>query len=309
MGKDTGIQWCDSTVSPTTGCDGCELFVPGKGGPCYAGALHEGRLAKSLPALYAPAFTEVRLAPGRMKQAAGWGDLRGVERPGKPWIPPATPRLIFVEDMGDLFSKAVPFEYVRDEVFGTATSPKGARHVYQILTKQPRRMAEFARWLAADCGCDWPENVWAGTSVTSRKTLKRVDYLTEVPAAVRFLSLEPLWERVDLLELHGDGVPTFPDVQWVIAGGESHQGEHRARRFDLAWARSLRDQCKEANVPYFLKQLGSDPTDGPLYPGESKLRAVSLRDSHGGDWGEWPEDLKVREFPAAPGPARPGRMF
>jgi hypothetical protein len=70
MGKGTDIQWCDDTVNPTTGCSGCELWVPGKGGPCYAGNQHERRLAKALPGLYDPVFTNVRLAPGRTAEAA-----------------------------------------------------------------------------------------------------------------------------------------------------------------------------------------------------------------------------------------------
>jgi protein gp37 len=243
MGKDTGIQWSDGTINPTTGCDGCELWVEGKGGPCYAGNHHETRLARALPALYAPTFTEVRLAPGRMAPAAGCSDLTGASRPDRPWLD-GMPRMIFVSDMSDALSKDVPFEYLYGEVVLNVMGGRGRRHLWLWLTKLPRRMAEFARWLA-DREIDWPENLWAGTSITSEKVVKRVGFLREVPAKVRFLSVEPMWSPIDLSgRLDG--------ISWLICGGESKQKGHACHRFDLSWARSLRDQCRAARVPYFL---------------------------------------------------------
>jgi len=289
MGNYSNIQWCDSTVNGTTGCDGCELWP----GPCYAGYLHTTRLALSLPALYARDFTEVRLAPGRMVKAAGWADMRGRARPTKPWIPPETPRLIFVGDMGDLFSKAVPFDYVYKEVIVNARSAKGSRHNWLLLTKYPRRMAEFADLLISQ-NDPWPENVWAGTSVTRAKTLSRLDHLKRVPARIRYVSVEPMLENIDL-------TPYLRWLSWAILGGESDQSPHKARPFDLACARSIRDQCKTAGVPFFLKQLGSRPYDSNIKMHarnqERVTNEVSLRDSHGGDMTEWPEDLRVREMP------------
>jgi protein gp37 len=310
MGQVTDIGWCDSTVNPTTGCDGCELWHVRDKGPCYAGVLHEGRLAKSLPKLYAPSFTEVRLAPGRMAKAAAWSDLTGKARPDKPWLD-GMPRTIFVGDMGDIFSKAVPFGFIYDEIISAAVSEKGRRHIWMLLTKQPSRMAAFAEWL----GGDWPENVWAGTSITRQKTLRsRLPHIQRVPAAVRFLSIEPLLSAVDLLDTGSDDVATFDvwrrrDIDWVIVGGESGP---KARPCDITWIRSIVVQCKAAGVPAFVKQLGSKSC---WHDDEKKLVSGKLIDIHaiafggwrtvpgpkdrkGGDPSEWPEDIRVREMPA-----------
>jgi protein gp37 len=199
VGQVTEISWCDSTVNPTSGCDGCELWVPGKKGPCYAGNLHEKRLAKSLPQLYAPDFTEVRLIPGRMAKAARWSDLTGTNRPDKPWFG-GGPRVIFIGDMGDTLSKAVPFQFLRTEIIDVVDSPAGRRHVWMWLTKQAARLAEFSAWLLAqDIG--WPDNLWPGTSVTRQATLGRAEHLERVGNGdtTRFLSCEPLREELSLL--------------------------------------------------------------------------------------------------------------
>jgi protein gp37 len=205
MGSKTNIEWCDSTVNPTTGCDGCELWA-GDVRACYAGNLHESRLALTLPQLYAENFTDVRLAPGRMAAAAGWSDLRGKSRHGKPALD-GLPRMIFVGDMGDIFSKDVPFEYLRDEVMAAATSSKGQRHVWLWLTKQSQRMVAFAEWLDRE-GDLWPENVWTGVSVTAQVSLSRVSNLLRVPRAERlFVSAEPLLGPVDLDSVWPGGMP------------------------------------------------------------------------------------------------------
>jgi protein gp37 len=299
MGSHTHIGWCDSTVNPTTGCDGCELFIPGKGGPCYAGKLHEGRLAHSLPVLYAPKFTEVRLAPGRMVQAAAWSDLAGKARPDKPWLD-GMPRTIFVGDMGDIFSNAIPFEYLKTELIDVATSPKGRRHIWMILTKRGAGMASFAAWLL-ERGIGWPTNIWAGVSITNRSSLARVRGLLCTPAKVRFLSVEPLWEDVEFGQW-------FDDLSWIIVGGQSGSDSHV---FDVAWARKIIAKCVTWGVPCYLKQIGarpieSEPDDGPEWPvplvyGNRGFIEPVLRDSHGADWDEWPSDLRVRQMPTPAG--------
>jgi protein gp37 len=344
MGEHTDIQWCDSTVNPTTGCDGCELWKPGRGGPCYAGNFHEKRLARSFPNLYSPSFTDVRLAPGRMAKAAAWPDLRGRPRPDKPWIPPSMPRLIFVGDMGDVFSKAVPFDYLESELVGAATSAKGRRHIWMVLTKQARRAAEFHHWLL-DRGTCWPENVRVGTSVTGRRSISRVGQLMRIRAML-FVSAEPLVEDVadDLAAYLRRGGTTEDDrgvlyntPTQVIIGGESFQNGHEARPFGLDWARRLIAACRDHGAAPFVKQLGSTPMEGmalcgdcghPRAAHQAKLPApcthgrtdpwaapgtpaygcgclgfvrskgrIDLRDHHGGDWSEWPEDLRVRQMP------------
>lgn len=307
MSAKTLIHWADTTANPTTGCDGCELW--GKANRhCYAGRLHEGRLAKTLPTLYAADFHEVRLAPGRMAKAAALSDLRGTARPDKPWLD-GMPRMIFPGDMADIFSKDVPFTYLKEELIDVATSSKGIRHIYMALTKRPSRMVEFAQWLH-NWGWEWPANVWAGASVTTQKTVdNRIPHLLRVPDAVRFLSVEPMLGPIDLTPWLGWSgermtaawpmVWVAPRVDLVIFGGESGPD---ARPCDLAWIRDGVRQCKAAGVSAFVKQLGANPVDTtPPPPGSSSTndfdRRIRLRDSHGGDWSEWPEDLRVREMP------------
>lgn len=312
MAKMTEIQWCDSTVNSTTGCDGCELWARVVGGPCYAGNYHQGRMAKALPDLYAADFTEVRLAPGRMAKAAGWSDLTGTDRPGKPWLN-GLPRIIFVGDMGDLFSKAVPFEYIRDEVLAAAASAKGRRHIWMWLTKQPKRLVQFYRWLS-DLGYAWPGNIWTGTSITSKATVGRIRDLLPMPG-IRFISAEPLVEEIgcpDALFAYQDigSTPHYKrlgpiegcePIDLVIVGGESDQAPHKARPFDVQWARTLIKVTRDTPIKVFVKQLGSRPCDSARRisidsPGSHAVE-LDLRDHHGGNMAEWPAELRVREFP------------
>lgn len=310
MGLTTDIQWCDSTINPTSGCDGCELKAPGKPGTCYAVPIHVNRLARTMPDKYAADFHEVHEIPGRMNQISKWSDLRGKDRPDKPWLN-GMPRTIFVGDLGDLFSRDVTFEFIRDEL--VAIAGRGGRHIQMWLTKQPQRMHEFSQWLEEQ-SISWPDNIWAGVSATTQKTADlRIPQLLQVPAKVRFLSMEPQLEEIDLKRFlgfqHEDEIGVRNDDQslpmemglpfhdpwvrgpdWVIQGGESGP---KARPFNLAWARKTRDQCKEAGVAYFLKQLGSKACDS-FYLTDQRLY---LKDSHGGDMSEWPEDLRVREIP------------
>jgi protein gp37 len=323
VGKGTNIEWCDDTLSVSSGCgEGCELWIKGKGGPCYAGHIHETRLAKTLPELYAPTFDEVRLIPGRMAKAMTWSDLRGKDRPDKPWLN-GMPRLIFVNDLGDLFSEAVPFDYIRDEVIQMARSSKGSRHVLMLLTKQPQVAYDFDQWLIGQ-GIAWPENVWIGTSVTRKATVKRIDWIRKIRAAVRFVSVEPMLEQIDLTrELGG--------IHQVIIGGESKQGGFDVRSCAVEWIWDLIVQCCENDTKCFVKQFGSAPT-ARYYSKDEEIRewaraccrrvlidrgggrffehftmdgqpppdamiGVGLRDSHGGNWDEWPEHFRVRQLP------------
>ncbi|MFE8599855.1 DUF5131 family protein [Archangium violaceum] len=276
MSKSTNIQWCDSTVNPTMGCDGCELWGPGRR-TCYAGQLHKRHGGRSSG--YAPVFEQVTRFPGRMADAARWPELAGCPRHDKPWLD-SSPRFIFVSDMSDALSKGVSFEFLDTEIIAAVTSTEGQRHRWLWLTKRPHRMAEFSQWLAG-LGQPWPENLWAGTSITTAATCGRVTDLLKVGAnsTVRFLSVEPQVEPISLANW-------LPGLDWVIQGGESGL---EARSFDLDWARSLMSECERAGVPYFLKQLGACPVDGG--------RRRKLRDRHGGEWGEWPAELRLREVP------------
>jgi protein gp37 len=222
-----------------------------------------------------------------MNQAAGWPSLAGRQRADKPWLD-RLPRLVFVSDMSDSMSLTVPFEYLRDEIILNVRSERGKSHQWLWLTKRPDRMARFCRALA-DQGIEWPDNLWAGTSITSQATSSRIRHLLEVGSerTIRFLSVEPQVEAVDLS-------PRLPEIDWVIQGGESGRG---ARPFNLAWALSLIEDCDRLGVPYFLKQLGSNVV-------ESGKRLVFC-DGHAGDWTEWPADLRVRRMPLIPEPVEP----
>lgn len=303
MGQHTPIEWADSTINPVMGCDGCELSSKGstdevedgaRRGHCYAESLHVIRAGR--PG-YANDFFKPKQFAGRMAAAARMSDLTGKKREGKPWLD-GKPRHVFISDMGDALSVSVSFEFLRDEIITAVTSEKGRRHVWLWLTKRPRRMAEFSRWLAAQ-GIAWPANLWAGTSVTSKATIGRVAQIREVPAALRFLSLEPLLDDLGVLNLDGIG--------WSIAGGESGPG---ARPCDIAWLRSIVEQCKTARVPVFVKQAGAcvvwngGSIPGQHWPAGMKHEDIGgrwrahLRDRKGGALDELPEDLRVRELPA-----------
>ena len=276
MSAKTKIQWCDSTINPTMGCDGCEIWSS-QIKTCYAGILHT-RFGGVTPG-YSPSFEKITLFPGRMAEAAGWSDLSGKTRKDKPWLD-GMPRLTFVSDMSDALSKIVTFEYLRDEVITNITTDAGRRHDWLWLTKRPERMATFSSWLNG-LGTPWPENLWAGTSVTTQVTTSRIDSLLKVgdEQTVRFLSVEPQIERIDLQAW-------LPKIDWVIQGGESGR---RGRPFDLAWADDLIDQCRKHSVPLFIKQLGSVVTH--------RRERIAFQDGHGSDWTVWPKRLRVRQMP------------
>jgi protein gp37 len=147
-----------------------------------------------------------------------------------------SPRVIFVNSMSDLFHKDVPLDFIK-RVFATMkTTPQ---HTYQILTKRSDRLREVAAEL------HWPVNVWMGVSVEDARVLHRIDDLRFVPAAVRFLSCEPLIGPLEKLNLSG--------IQWVIVGGESGPN---SRKMEAEWVRSIKRQCRTANVAFFFKQWG-----------------------------------------------------
>jgi protein gp37 len=313
MSKDTPIEWCDSTVNPVMGCDGCELW-DNTVKSCYAGQLHEMRGGQKG---YAPTFKEVTMFPGRMAATLKWKDLTGTDRPDKPWLN-RMPRLIFVSDMSDALSHTVSFDYLKQEIIDVV---KGSPHQYLWLTKRPKRMADFADWLGG-----WPKNLWAGTSVTDQKTAdQRVPQLLQVPALVRFLSVEPMLEKIDLKltkpvpvidDKYGDQheyVEVNRGIRLVIVGGESGD---ESRPCQVEWIRDVIMQGQETQAKVFIKQLGKIPISwGCTKPGQhwpvSDIRpAMSefefggnvlwrhhLHSKKGGDITEWPKDLRIREFP------------
>ena len=144
--------------------------------------------------------------------------------------------LVFVNSMSDLFHARVPLAFVRDVFDVIRDTPQ---HTYQVLTKRASRLSRVAEQL------DWPANLWMGVSVEDTAAVERIEDLRGTPAAVKFLSCEPLIEDLGQLDLS--------QIDWVIVGGESGL---RARPMDARWAESIRDQCAAAGVPFFFKQWG-----------------------------------------------------
>ena len=214
-----------------------------------------------------------------METAACWSDLTGTQRHDKPWLN-GLPRLIFVSDMSDALSSVVPFEFLEQEIIANVMSKKGQRHCWLWLTKRPDRMVKFSAFLQKK-GIAWPINLWAGTSVTTQGTTRRITDLLKVgnDQTIRFLSIEPQWERIDITHW-------LPRLDWVIQGGESGPG---ANPFHSEWVIDLLRQCKRRRVPYFLKQLGTIV--------HRKGEQIRFDDNHGGDWSEWPREIQVRQMP------------
>ena len=205
------------------------------------------------------------------------------------------PTTWFVNSMSDLFHPDVSDSF-QFAVF--MTMAKCPQHTFQILTKRPEIMCErLAKWsndrVTFRSGITMPmplPNVWLGTSIENQETAdERIPHLLKCPAAVRFLSCEPLLGPIDIT-----GYPHmflgWSKIDWVIVGGESGPG---ARPFNIDWARSLRDQCRNTCVPFYMKQLGAKPR----YCGALKSYPLKLKSRKGNDMAEWPADLRVREMP------------
>jgi len=214
MGDKSAIEWTDATWNPVTGCTkispGCKH--------CYA-----ERLAVRLQAMGNPRYRhafDVTLHPDQIELPLRW----------------RRPRRIFVNSMSDLYHEAVPDEYIQ-RVFDVMV--RAEQHVFQVLTKRSERLPEIARRLP------WPPNVWQGVSVENADYVARIADLRQVPAAVRFLSVEPLLGAIPKLPLDG--------IHWVICGGESG---HERRELSPEWARLIRNQCVRMGVPFFFKQWG-----------------------------------------------------
>ena len=248
--KLTNIGWTHSTINGSSGCDGCELWND-LTHTCYAGQVHQNRLALSLPHLYARDFGEVRMIPGRFEQAAKWGPPTPAENADKPWFA-GQPRHIFVGDMGDFLSDAVTDDFLERELLAAVTSKAGQRHVWQWLTKRPARLAQLSeKWGGL------PDNVVAMTTVTNQRTADvRIPELLKVRCKTRGVSAEPLLGPVDFDFGHpkwrtAESYHSY--IHWVIVGGESGAG---CRPMQADWARSIRDQCAAAGVAFFFKQWG-----------------------------------------------------
>jgi protein gp37 len=259
MGDGSAIEWTEATWNPVVGCS---KVSPGCAN-CYAEELHRTRLdgRGAYPAFrpWTPANAghNVTLVPGKLDQPLRW----------------RKPRMIFVNSMSDLFHELVPFSYVDSVVDVMRRAPS---HTFQVLTKRPERMRDYFLERSEPGACvhmpEWPlPNVWLGTSIENRRFVGRADALRETPAAVRFVSAEPLLGPLlhDASDWRPDPTPDarFPlwedgydgpelnlyGIDWLITGGESGP---RARPVNSRWCRDLRDACRRSGVAYFHKQWG-----------------------------------------------------
>lgn len=302
MGEDTKIQWCHHTFNPWRGC----TKVSAGCAHCYAETLSKRN--PGVLGVWGESGTRVVASESMWRQPLKWdkeAKAAGVRR------------RVFCASLADVFEDREELDVHRRRLFRLIRATLNLD--WLLLTKRPDRVARILRrcldrWESrvqsgkrdADYWwvVDWmqngqpsgrvPDNVWLGASVENRAAKRRIDLLRETPAAVRFLSIEPLLEDMGELDLTG--------IHWVIVGGES--GPH-ARWCDLAWIRSVVAQCEAAGVAVFVKQLGASPfdsaqrisIDGP----DSHAITVDLRDPKGGDPSEWPADLRVREMPRVQG--------
>ena len=254
MGQRSSIEWTEVTWNPTTGCtkvsEGCDN--------CYADVLSRRLLAsiyrRRLPVVDTAANRAdpfaVRTWPERLAQPARWKGSR----------------LVFVNSMSDLFHSHIPAGFLR-AVFRVMLDV--GRHTYQVLTKRPSRAARFVRQnhdLFGDQGL--PPHIWIGTSAEDQRAAYRIRQLRAVPAAVRFVSCEPLIGPLSLCKLLGSG-----GIHWVIVGGESGAGQ---RPMEGWWVRGLRDECVAAEVPFFFKQWGG------------RTPKAGGRELEGREWNEMP---------------------
>lgn len=293
----TDIEWTHipgykgETWNPVRGCTkispGCKH--------CYAETFAERW--RGIPGhAYEQGF-DLRLVPSKLDQPVRW----------------TKPRSIFVNSMSDLLHADVSNDYVAAVLGVIAATPQ---HIHMLLTKRAERLPQVFDWVRSECdgrfmhpalahhaACiadsdhlfraanecagrgAWPlPNLWVGVSVEDRKHgVPRIAHLRQVPAVVRFLSIEPLLEDLGTLDLAG--------IHWVIVGGESGPG---ARPLYLQWVRDIVAQCRDAGVPVFVKQMGAQPV---ARQGVTELVQLRLKSRKGNDPTEWPEDLRVRQWP------------
>jgi len=293
MGATTGISWTDHTANFWWGCQrvspGCEH--------CYAETLAVTR--RKLDVWGPPSTTERKRIKGIWSDVPKWNAAAKAD---------GVRRRLFVSSMADIFEAHPQVAPWRAEALDLLATCGGLD--VQLLTKRPENILRMVppAWLES-----WPAHVWVGTTVEDQKRAdQRIPHLLRVPAAVRFLSCEPLLESVDLLHALG-GMPVHaqeghaancdgscfdsPRIGWVIVGGESGPG---ARPFDLAWARSIVAQCETAGIPAFVKQMGDAPREtkrDAMYELD-RSQPLRFRAHHGADPAEWPADLRRQSFPA-----------
>jgi len=320
MSENTKIEWATHTFNPW---EGCTKVSPGCT-HCYA----ETRNHRFGLDNWGKGKPRRRTSAQNWKLPIQWN--RGAQcQCGAAGKPPGEcsfcsaganrPR-VFCASLADVFDEEVPIEWFADLMHLILRTPNLD---WLLLTKRPENFLPRVLWanghlasignienphtdpylLTAYMLADWhngkpPANVWMGTSVEDQKRAdERIPKLLTIPAKVRFLSVEPLLDHVELYTDAQDppNPETAPGIDWVIVGGESGPG---ARPCNVEWVRRIVKLCQFIPVPVFVKQLGSEPYEEVRENQFSTLsRRVIVKHSKGGDMSEWPEDLRVREFP------------
>lgn len=319
MAENSKIEWTHHTFNPWRGCtkvsDGCTN--------CYAEKM-SGRNPNVL-GVWGKYGTRVVASESMWKQPLKWDFAAMYAKPR---------HRVFCASLADVFEAedTLPSHSIEpilnarlrllELIFKTPNLD------WLLLTKRPENIRKALLGAVAGNWADpgdvtdrvhaWmageriPHNVWIGTSVEDQKTAdERIPHLLKIPAKVRFISMEPLLGPVDLRNVEpssgqwldavtglrgGDhSLADCNSIDWAIVGGESGG---KARPFDISWARSILDQCKAASVPVFLKQLGAKVLGRECEHGRDG-KPCSFEDRKGGDWNEWPDDLRVRELPNA----------
>ncbi len=243
MGQDSAIQWTGSTWNPWHGCKKVSAGCKF----CY---MYRDKIK------FGQDPSKVVRSKGKFNEPLKWIE----------------PTIIFTCSWSDWFIDEAD-DWREDAWEIVKQTPQ---HTYQILTKRSERIEDH---LPFHWGEGW-DNVWLGVSVEDNNQTSRIRDLQRAPAKVRFLSVEPLLEDVDLGDLHG--------IHWVIVGGESgnDNGDYRYRPCELLWIANVIDQCREQGVPVFVKQMGTH-----------LQKQLQMKERHGGNIDEFPEYLKIREFP------------
>jgi protein gp37 len=213
------IEWTDKVWNPTTGCTPVDIGCK----HCYA-----KRMAKRLKAMGQEKYVN------EFKPTVHWKIVDHPHKWTKPWK-------VFVDSMGDLFHEDIPTQFIK-RVFWTMRSTP--QHTYQVLTRRVERAYELLGMK------DLPKNIWIGTTVPTNDEIGRIQILHKIPAAVRFVSFEPLLERITPVNL-----PQLQFLDWVIVGGESGPG---ARPMDSWWVHDIWSRCQKYKIPFFFKQWSKD---------------------------------------------------
>lgn len=259
MGKESAIQWTDATWNIARGCSKVDEDCK----YCY---------------MYRDSLNGTRYEPKEVVRTKTVFNLPlKLKEPSK----------IFTSSLTDWGHPSI--DSYRSEVWDIIR--KCPHHKFQMLTKRPERLPEI---LPKDWNIGWRQ-VWLGTSIGSQDSIQRmIDLVTRCESYTKFLSLEPLHGPIDLEKptwhsnkLNADFY-VLPGIDWVIVGGESgnENGQYKYRECKIEWIESIIDQCNKNRIPVFVKQLGTH-----------LAKQLKLKHRHGGDIEEWPEQLRVRQFP------------